>query len=112
MFGARGTSCVGTAAADAPPTSEKVNPEAPSAGTALVTRVRFEACFTRGILASSIDLVKDNKSPALQLYALRMCHARLLNLLTGYACNLFLHVYERLVHDGLLPFGMPSGTGG
>jgi hypothetical protein len=50
---------VGTADADAPPTSEKVNPAAPSAGTAaLVTRFRFEACFTRGIVASSIP-VKD-----------------------------------------------------
>jgi hypothetical protein len=48
---------VGTADADAPPTSEKVNPAAPSAGTAaLVTRFRFEACFTRGIVASSIPV--------------------------------------------------------
>jgi hypothetical protein len=48
---------VGTADADAPPTSENVNPAAPSAGTAaLVMRFRFEACFTRGIVASSIPV--------------------------------------------------------
>ncbi|WP_154071055.1 hypothetical protein [Bradyrhizobium lablabi] len=50
---------VGTADAFAPPASEKVNPTAPNAGTAaLVTRFRFEACFTRDIVASSIP-VKD-----------------------------------------------------
>jgi hypothetical protein len=49
------TSAVGTAAADAPPTREKVNPAAPNAGAAaLVTRFRFEACFTRDIVASSM----------------------------------------------------------
>jgi len=54
-FGVCPTSAVGTAAADAPPTSEKVNPAAPNAGAAaLVTRFRFEACFTRDIVASSI----------------------------------------------------------
>jgi len=48
---------VGTADADAPPASEKLNPAAPSAGrAALVTRFRFEACFTRGIVASSIPV--------------------------------------------------------
>src|SRR5439155_3047671 len=48
------TSPVGTADADAPPASEKVNPAAPSAGIAvLVTRFFFEACFTRGMVASS-----------------------------------------------------------
>jgi hypothetical protein len=48
---------VGTADADAPPTSEKVNPAAPNAGTAaLVTRFRFEACFNLGIVASSIPV--------------------------------------------------------
>jgi hypothetical protein len=51
MFGVRGTSCVGTAAADAPPTSEKVNPAAPNTGTDFVRRFRFEACFTLGMLA-------------------------------------------------------------
>jgi hypothetical protein len=56
MFGVRGTSCVGTAAADAPPTSEKVKPAAPNTGTAFVPRFGFEACFARGIVASSIDL--------------------------------------------------------
>ena len=45
---------VGTAAAYALPASEKVNPAAPNAGTAvLVTRFFFEACFTRGMVASS-----------------------------------------------------------
>ena len=45
---------VGTADADALPASEKVNPAAPNAGTAvLVTRFFFEACFTRGMVASS-----------------------------------------------------------
>ncbi|WP_156434984.1 hypothetical protein [Bradyrhizobium lablabi] len=48
------TSPVGTADADAPPASEKVNPAAPNAGTAvLVTRFFVEACFTRGMVASS-----------------------------------------------------------
>jgi hypothetical protein len=54
MFGVRGASVVGATAADAPPTSEKVNPAAPNTGTAFVTRFRFEACFTRGMFASSI----------------------------------------------------------
>ena len=48
------TSPVGTADADAPPASGKVNPAAPNAGTAvLITRFFFEACFTRGMVASS-----------------------------------------------------------
>jgi hypothetical protein len=47
-------SAAGTADADAPPASEKVNPAAPNAGTAvLVTRFFFEACFTRGMATSS-----------------------------------------------------------
>jgi hypothetical protein len=50
MFGVCGVSAVGTADADAPPTSEKVNPTAPKAGTVFVTRFRFEACFTPGIV--------------------------------------------------------------
>jgi hypothetical protein len=47
---------VGNVDADAPPASERPSPAAPSAGTAaaLVKRFRFEACFTRGIVASSI----------------------------------------------------------
>jgi hypothetical protein len=50
-----GASAVGTADADALPTSERVNPAAPNAGTAaLVTRCRLGACFTRGMVASSI----------------------------------------------------------
>jgi hypothetical protein len=51
MFGVCGVSADGTADADAPPTSEKVNPTAPKAGTAFVTRFRFEFCFTPGIVA-------------------------------------------------------------
>jgi hypothetical protein len=48
-------SVVGTADADAPPTSENVNPAAPNAGAAaLVIRFCLEACFTRGIVAFSI----------------------------------------------------------
>jgi len=50
MFGVGGVSAIGTAVADAPPTSEKVNPTAPKAGTAFVIRFRFEACFTPGIV--------------------------------------------------------------
>jgi len=50
-------SAVGTADADAPPTSEIVRPAAPKAGTAaLVTRFCFEACFTRGMVVSSWSL--------------------------------------------------------
>src|ERR1700730_14910733 len=65
MFGTRGTSCVGTAAADAPPTSDMVNPAAPNAGTAFVPRLRFEACFARGIVASSIHSIAEMfSSPA------------------------------------------------
>lgn len=51
MFGVCGTPWAGATAADAPPTSEKVNPAAPNTGTVFVTRFRFEACFTRAILA-------------------------------------------------------------
>jgi hypothetical protein len=58
MSGVRGTSVIGATAADAPPTSEKVNPAAPNTGTDFVTRFRFEACFTCGIVASSNTLEK------------------------------------------------------
>jgi hypothetical protein len=54
------TSPVGTADANALPASEKVNPAAPNAGTAvLVMRFFFEACFTRGMVASSTIVKKD-----------------------------------------------------
>jgi len=58
-FGAKGvvcgTSAVGTVEADALPSNEKVNPAAPNAGmAALVTRFRVEACFTCGMVASSV----------------------------------------------------------
>ena len=58
MFGVRGMSVVGATAADAPPASEKVSPAAPNTGTAFVTRFRFEACFTRGMVASSVPCEK------------------------------------------------------
>jgi len=52
-----GASMAGTADAEALPASEKVNPAAPKAGTAaLATLFRFEACFTRDIVASSIPV--------------------------------------------------------
>ena len=61
------TSPVGTADADAPPASEKVNPAAPSAGIAvLVTRFFFEACFTRGMVASSKCCKKDIRNAILR----------------------------------------------
>ncbi len=47
----------GTADAEALPASEKVNPAAPKAGiAAFATLIRFEACFTRDIVASSIPV--------------------------------------------------------
>ena len=55
----------GSADAEAPPASEKVNPAAPNAGTAaLVTRFRLEACFD--IVASSSITCKvsfDSSNP-------------------------------------------------
>jgi hypothetical protein len=45
-------STAGTAEAEAPPASEKVRPAAPKAGiVAFATLFRFEACFTRDIVA-------------------------------------------------------------
>jgi hypothetical protein len=62
-----GASKAGTADADALPASEKVNPAAPSAGmAAFVTLFRFEACFTRDIVASSIP-VRSVSIPALMI---------------------------------------------
>jgi hypothetical protein len=66
MFGVLGTSDVGTADADAAPTSEKVNPAAPNAGTAFPTRFRFESCFTPGIVAPPY-LQKNVSSPAREI---------------------------------------------
>jgi hypothetical protein len=58
-----GASSAGVVAADAPPISPNVNPAAPNAGTAaFVTRFRLEACFTRGIVASSIPLEREERS--------------------------------------------------
>jgi hypothetical protein len=59
-FGRCWTSPVGTADANALPANEKVKPAAPSTGMAvLVTRFFFEACFTRGMVASSNRCKKD-----------------------------------------------------
>jgi len=48
---------VGIVDADALPTSEKLSPAAPSTFTAaaLVLRFCFEACLTRGMVASSVS---------------------------------------------------------
>jgi hypothetical protein len=52
-----GASAAGTADAEAPPASEKVRPAAPKAGiVAFATLFRFDACFTRDIIASSIPV--------------------------------------------------------
>jgi hypothetical protein len=52
-----GASTAGTADAEALPASENVNPAAPRAGiAAFATLLRFEACFTRDIVASSIPV--------------------------------------------------------
>jgi hypothetical protein len=62
--------------ADAPPTSEKVKPAAPNAGTAaFVMRFFFEACFARGIVASSIPSNKSFESRA-KPYPPQICQAR------------------------------------
>lgn len=59
--------------ADAPPTSENVNPAAPNAGAAaLVIRFCLETCFTRGIVAFSIPC-KICSSPATRNPTLRRC---------------------------------------
>jgi hypothetical protein len=58
LFGVCATSVAGTAAADAPPTIENVNPAAPRTGTDFGIRFFFEACFTRGISHSSIPWKK------------------------------------------------------
>jgi hypothetical protein len=75
MFGVDGISAAGTTAADAPPASDKVNPAAPNTGTAFVIRFRFEACFARGMVASSISCKKIESSH--ESYSLRGLHARL-----------------------------------
>jgi len=40
--------------ADAPPASDKDTPAIPNTGTALLKRFRFEACFVRDIVESSL----------------------------------------------------------
>jgi hypothetical protein len=60
-----GTSAAGTADAEALPASEKVKPAAPRAGiVALATLFRFEACFTRDIVASSIPVERFRFQPS------------------------------------------------
>ena len=99
MFGVSGTSCVGTTAADAPPTSEKVNPAAPNTGTAFVTRFRFEACFTRAILASSISCKRSLESRRLIVrfadFPSKAAYTRWAHRVLGF------HVHERCVHKRL-----------
>jgi hypothetical protein len=88
------TSPVGTADADAPPASEKVNPAAPNAGTAvLVTRFLFEACFTRGMVASSnvARRISVRRSYADQIRRARFMHTRKCN----DARSDCIHVHER-----------------
>jgi hypothetical protein len=63
-FDVVGRSAVGTAAADAPPTIDRDNPAAPKTGTAFFTCFFFEACFTLGIVASSIPCGKNFESSA------------------------------------------------
>jgi hypothetical protein len=73
-----GVSVAGTADAEALPASEKVNPAAPRAGTAaFATLLRFEACFTRDIVASSILWERFRFQPR-QSYDACVFHARLL----------------------------------
>src|ERR1700688_3790120 len=97
MFGVCATSEVGTAAADAPPTIEKVNPAAPNTGTDFITRFFVEVCFTRDIVETSIPL-KSSLTPALRLYAVQMYHARRSHIAAGklvFATTYLVHLYER-----------------
>ena len=77
------------------PASEKVNPAAPNAGTAvLVTRFFFEACFTRGMVASSSMLQEGSpweRSYADQIRQARFMHTRKCN----DARSDCIHVHER-----------------
>src|SRR5438876_6588250 len=59
MLGVDGRSAVGTAAAEALPAIEKVKPATPSTGMAFFTCFVFAACFTRGIVSSSIPCQKN-----------------------------------------------------
>ena len=89
------TSPVGTADANALPASENVNPAAPSAGSAvLAMRFFFEACFARGMVASSTIAKKDISVP--QSYAHEIRQARFMR---TRKCNAArsdcIHLYER-----------------
>jgi hypothetical protein len=94
-----GTSDVGTADADAAPTSEKVNPAAPNAGTAFVTRFRFEACFTPGIVVPPY-LQKNVSSPAREILRLANAPCKIGDM-ADVPCVLDFHVHERRVHERL-----------
>jgi hypothetical protein len=75
-----GVSAAGTADAEAPPASEKVKPAAPKAGiVAFATLFRFEACFTRDIVASSIP-VRVISIPALPILRCAVKSRKLLKL--------------------------------
>src|SRR6266436_1855549 len=99
MFGVRGASVVGATAADAPPTSEKVNPAAPNTGTDFVTRFRFEACFTRAIVAFLHILQRSLESRRLIVrfadFPSKAAYTRWAHRVLGF------HVHERCVHKRL-----------
>ena len=84
------TSAAGIAEASALPAAEKVNPATPNAGTAaLVTRFFFEACFIRGMVASS-DIARRIFP---QSYADKIRHARFMG--TRKRIDAGIHIYER-----------------
>jgi hypothetical protein len=97
MFDERGTSDVGTADADAPPTSEKVKPAAPNAGTAFATRFRFEASLTPGIVVPPY-LQKNVSSSAAEILRFENAVCKV-----GWygrrAASTGFHVDERHVHE-------------
>jgi hypothetical protein len=91
------TSEAGTAAADAPPTIEKVNPAAPNTGTDFITRFFVEVCFTRDIVETSIPF-ESSLTPAMRLYAAPMYHARQSHMAAGilvFAATHLVHLYEQ-----------------
>jgi hypothetical protein len=96
MFGVRGASVVGATAADAPPTSEKVNPAAPNTGTVFVTRFRFEACFALGMLRSPTLLKLFRVQPTNST----LCKCSVQDAPAAEAHRVpAIHVHERRVHE-------------
>ena len=88
--------------ADAPPISPIVNPAAPNAGTAaFVTRFLWEACFTRGIVASSIPLEREERSvfESTLRIILRLanmaCKAAVLRCEPDFVISVAIHLDER-----------------